>query len=76
MKLFEQLQPDNISNIFLYAVIMFANIDYMGITDYLIKAVIGGLVWFAFKLLQDYYSPKVKQIARNLLRKKENEGKE
>lgn len=73
MKLFEQLQPDNLSNLFLYGIIMFANIDYMGITDYVIKAVLGGLVWFGFKLLQDYYSPKVRDLSKEQLKKEKSE---
>ncbi|MBA3681754.1 MAG: hypothetical protein H0W73_11425 [Bacteroidetes bacterium] len=59
MKLFN-VQSDSLSSLFLYSTIMFANIDYKGIVDYLLKAVLGGIVWFGFKLLQDYYSVKVR----------------
>ena len=43
---------------------MFAGIDYTGVLDYVIKAILGGFVWFGFKLLQDYYSVRVKERAR------------
>lgn len=73
MKVLEQLQPDNLSNLLLYGAIMFANIDYVGIMDYLLKAVLGGIVWFAFKFLQDYYSPRVRKIGKEHMRKSELE---
>lgn len=67
MKLFN-IQSDNLSSLFLYSTIMFANIDYKGIVDYVLKAVLGGMVWFGFKLLQDYYSVKVREKARRELK--------
>jgi hypothetical protein len=39
---------------------MFANIDYVGIVDYVIKALLGAAVWYGFKFLQDYYSAKMR----------------
>lgn len=76
MKIYDHLQPDNISSLFLYGVIMLANIDYVSIADYAIKALVGGLVWFSFSLLQNYYSVKVKKIARERIEKKELEEEE
>lgn len=73
MKLLPDIQSDNLSNLFLYGAIMFANIDYIGIADYLIKAILGGAVWFGFKLLQDHFSVKVKESARLALRKEEEQ---
>lgn len=64
MKLFSHIQQQDTSNLFLYGAIMFANIDYVGIADYVIKAILGGAVWFIFKLLQDYYSVRVRNKAR------------
>lgn len=64
MKLFSHIQQQDTSNLFLYGAIMFANIDYVGIADYVIKALLGGAVWFGFKLLQDYYSVRVRNKAR------------
>lgn len=72
MKLYSNIQSDSLSNLFLYGTIMFANIDYKGVLDYVIKAVLGGAVWFGFKLLQDYYSVKVREKARRQLKE---EGK-
>jgi hypothetical protein len=71
MKLLHHIQGDNLSNLFLYAAIMVANIDYKGVADYVIKAVLGGAVWFGFKLLQDHYSEKVKHNVRKQLKDKE-----
>lgn len=76
MKLYQQLQSDNISNMFLYGSILLASIDYIGILDYLIKAVLGGGVWFGFKLLQDYYSIRVKKQADKKTETKESETKD
>lgn len=64
MKLLQHIHSENISNLFLYGAIMFANIDYVGVADYLIKAILGGAVWFIFKLLQDHYSEKIRGINR------------
>lgn len=64
MKLLHHVQQQDTSSLFLYGAIMFANIDYVGIADYLIKAILGGAVWFAFKLMQDYYSVRVRNKAR------------
>jgi hypothetical protein len=75
MRLYQQIQnefqADNLSNLFLYGSIMFAGIDYTGILDYLIKVIIGGGVWFGFKLLQDYYSLRIKERARKNINGKE-----
>ena len=76
MKLYQQLQSDNISNMFLYGSILLASIYYVGILDYLIKALLGGGVWFGFKLLQDYYSIRVKKSADKKTETKERESKE
>ena len=70
-----ELQADNLSNLMLYGAIMLANIDYMSIADYLIKAVLGGGVWFGFKLLQDYYSARAKAKIKAQLKKEETETK-
>lgn len=64
MKLYQEIQGENLSNLMLYGAIMFASIDYIGILDYVIKAILGGAVWFSFKLLQDYFSTKVKNKAK------------
>ena len=64
MKLLPHIQQQDTSNLFLYGAIMFANIDYVGIADYVIKAILGGAVWFAFKLMQDYYSVRVRNKAK------------
>lgn len=73
MKLYQQLQSDNTANLLLYGTFMFTNIDYNGILDYLIKAVLGAIVWFGFKLIQDYYSAKIIEKSRAGVKDKDNE---
>lgn len=75
MKIIQQLQSDNFSNIFLYIAFMFANIDYVGIADYSIKAVLGALIWYTVKLLHDRYLIKMKKKMREQAKKKIAEEK-
>jgi hypothetical protein len=53
-----------------------ASVDYVGILDYTIKAVAGGLVWFLFKITQDYFSPLLSKKAHNKIKEKEKLEKE
>ena len=39
---------DGTGNMLLTASILFANIDYSSITDYAIKAIVGGAIWMGF----------------------------
>lgn len=79
MKIIQQIQSDNFSNIFLYIAFMFANIDYVGLADYSIKAVLGALIWYAVKLLHDRYlinmRKKIYQKNREEKRKRLEENK-
>jgi hypothetical protein len=45
---------DTASNIFLTGSIFLANLDFSGLMDYALKAVIGGLMWLLFKMLADF----------------------
>lgn len=45
----------DLNSTFLYLFILFADLDYASITDYTVKAVIGGAIWFAFKVASDFY---------------------
>lgn len=47
---------DSTSQTFLTGAILFANLDYSGLTAYAVKAAIGGAIWMAFKLAGDYIS--------------------
>jgi hypothetical protein len=49
------------SNVLLTGVILLANVDFAGLTDYALKAVIGGGIWLAFKLASDYLETKIKK---------------
>lgn len=72
MKLLQHVQQQDTSNLFLYGAIMFANIDYIGIADYVIKAILGGAVWFGFKIMQDYFSVKARYKAREDMKVKKD----
>lgn len=53
--------PDSTSHTFLTGAILFANLDYSGLADYALKAVVGGAIWMVFKLTGDYFSNKMKK---------------
>jgi hypothetical protein len=57
----EKPQSDNSSNLFLTGTILLANIDYSGLMDYAVKALIGGVIWMGFKVAGDYISEKMKK---------------
>lgn len=54
-----QNSNDSNSNLFLTGSILLANLDYSGLTDYAIKATIGGVIWMVFKVVGEYISQKV-----------------
>lgn len=54
-----QVTQDSGSHTFLTGAILFANLDYSGLTGYAVKAAIGGAIWMAFKLAGDYLSNKL-----------------
>lgn len=58
-KLIKAHETDSTSHHFLTGAILFANLDYSGLTAYAVKAAIGGAIWMAFKLIGDYISYKL-----------------
>lgn len=52
---------DSSSSIFLTGTILLANMDYSGMADYAIKALIGGAIWMAFKVAGDRISERFKK---------------
>ncbi|MBK7763677.1 MAG: hypothetical protein IPI46_09930 [Bacteroidetes bacterium] len=56
-----QTPIDSGSNMFLTGAILLANFDFNGLTDYALKAVIGGAIWMTFRLASDYLSNKIKK---------------
>lgn len=54
-------QTENSSSIFLTGAILFANMDYAGLGDYALKAIIGGVIWMGFKLSTDYLTEVIKR---------------
>ena len=71
MKFYNFLVSENLNSVFLYLLIQFATIDFNGVLDYAIKAIIGSAVWFSFRLLGDYFSRKLKQRQNNTSNKKQ-----
>lgn len=55
-----QIVNDNNSNMFLTGTILLANLD-SGIIDYALKALVGGVIWMAFKVAGDFISEKLKK---------------
>jgi hypothetical protein len=53
------LSTESGSHTFLTGAILFANLDYSGFAGYAVKAIIGGVIWMAFKLVGDYLSYKL-----------------
>lgn len=60
MKLLQIIMSAN-SQTLLFLIIVVANIDYVGILDYCLKAFLGSAIWFGFKLLADRYERKNKR---------------
>lgn len=54
----ETRTTDSGNQIFLTGAILCANLDYNGLLDYALKAVIGGLIWMSFKLASDFINEK------------------
>ncbi len=47
------------SSLFLTGTILLANMDYTGLMDYAIKALIGGAIWMAYKIAGDVLSTRM-----------------
>jgi hypothetical protein len=51
---------DSSSNVFLTGSILLANLDFTGLMDYALKALIGGAIWLGYKITADYIDRKKK----------------
>lgn len=49
------------SNFFLTGAILMAQLDYSGLIDYGVKALLGGAIWLGYKLTADYIDHKRKE---------------
>lgn len=56
----EKPHSDNSSSLFLTGTILLANMDYSGLADYAVKALIGGAIWMCFKIAGDFFSDRMK----------------
>jgi hypothetical protein len=56
-----QITSDGTSNMFLTGTILLANMDYSGLADYAVKALVGGLIWMTFKIAGDFITEKMKK---------------
>ncbi|MGC4036072.1 MAG: hypothetical protein QM764_08925 [Chitinophagaceae bacterium] len=54
--------PENptFSNVFLTGTILLANLDFSGLIDYALKAMIGGAIWLGYKWTSDFIERKRK----------------
>lgn len=48
------------SSMLLTGVVFLANLDFVGLLDYALKAGIGGAIWLGYKLTADYLERKRK----------------
>ncbi len=46
------------SNILLTGCILLANLDFAGLLDYAVKALVGGGIWLGYKMTADYLERK------------------
>jgi hypothetical protein len=69
-KIIKTHETDGLGHHFLTGAILFANLDYSGLSAYAVKAIIGGAIWMAFKLTGDYLSYRL------VNRHKHKQGKE
>mgnify|MGYP000879891192 FL=1 len=60
-----QTDTSNSSSLFLTGTILLANMDYTGLMDYAIKALVGGAIWMAYKIAGDYFSNKASKKKSN-----------
>ena len=54
----ENKHSDTGSSVYLTGCILFANLDFAGLFDYAVKALIGGGIWLAYKVTADYIERK------------------
>ncbi len=57
----KQTTSDSTSNMFLTGTILLANLDYSGLADYALKALVGGVIWMTAKVVGDYLSERLKK---------------
>jgi len=61
----------------LTACIWYANIDLTGLADYALKALIGAIIWFGFKIATEHFSAKLKERkAKGKAEKEKSETKD
>ena len=50
------------SNVLLTGCILLANLDFSGLLDYAVKALIGGGIWLGYKITADYIDRKRNKV--------------
>lgn len=53
---------NNGSHVLLTGCILLANLDFTGLLDYALKAVVGGGIWLGFKMAADYVERKRSKV--------------
>lgn len=61
----QSTDTSNSSSLFLTGTILLANMDYTGLLDYAIKALVGGAIWMAYKIAGDFFSNRVNKKKEN-----------
>lgn len=61
----QSTDTSNSSSLFLTGTILLANMDYTGLMDYAIKALVGGAIWMGYKIAGDFFSNRVSKKKEN-----------
>jgi hypothetical protein len=57
-----QTETTSGSNVLLTGCILLANLDFSGLLDYAVKALIGGGIWLGYKITADYIDRKRNKV--------------
>ena len=53
------------SNVFLTGIILLANLDFTGLLEYGLKALIGGGIWLGYKVTADYLAERKRRKGKD-----------
>ena len=60
--MYNKLSDNTSINVFLTGCILLSNLDFTGLLDYAVKAVIGGAIWLGYKVTADYIERKRNRV--------------
>jgi hypothetical protein len=73
-----QVQNSNNISVFLFGAILnvLAAVDYTSLIDYGVKAILGGVIWLAFKIIGEYMAARIaRKVKESEKSAKDEEGK-